>query len=287
MARPTVYLITGAPCTGKSTLAAWLCRRLPRPAAGLRTFCTGRSPAGALFSLQNLADGTVHPCTRAEGDGVLPLYTVWEETAAPLVRAALQAGTGTLLLDEALPPHPACPAWKDALAAALGSGLPLVVTASRAGAQAIAALAPGEVRLLDLDAQSPEDLRAALAAESPAPLHAGVSVRLFREEKCFGAGPMELLELVGRTGSLHRAAGVMGMAYSKAWKMLRELERQWGFPMLERRPGGTGGGGSLLTPPAWDLLRRYRALRWETERAAEQSFGRWFGDFSGGTFLQK
>ena len=76
MARPTVYLITGAPCTGKSTLAAWLCRRLPRPAAGLRTFCTGRSPAGALFSLQNLADGTVHPCTRAEGDGVLPLYTV-------------------------------------------------------------------------------------------------------------------------------------------------------------------------------------------------------------------
>ena len=98
---------------------------------------------------------------------------------------------------------------------------------------------------------------------------------------------MELLELVGRTGSLHRAAGVMGMAYSKAWKMLRELERQWGFAMLERRPGGTGGGGSLLTPPAWELLRRYRALRWETERAAEQSFGRWFGDFSGGTFLQK
>lgn len=287
MARPTVYLITGAPCTGKSTLAAWLCRRLPRPVAGLRTFCTGRSPAGALFSLQNLEDGTVHPCTRTEGDSVLPLYSVWEETAAPLVRAALQAGTGTLLLDEALPPHPACPAWKDALAAALGSGLPLVVTASRAGAQAIAALAPGEVRLLDLDAQSPEDLRADLAAESPAPLHAGVSVRLFREEKCFGAGPMELLELVGRTGSLHRAAGVMGMAYSKAWKMMRELERQWGFAMLERRPGGTGGGGSLLTPPAWELLRRYRALRWETERAAEQSFGRWFGDFSDGTFLQE
>ena len=203
------------------------------------------------------------------------------------MRAALQAGTGTLLLDEALPPHPACPAWKDALAAALGNGLPLVVTASRAGAQAIAALAPGEVRLLDLDARSPEDLRADLAAESPAPLHAGVSVRLFREEKCFGAGPMELLELVGRTGSLHRAAGVMGMAYSKAWKMLRELERQWGFAMLERRPGGTGGGGSLLTPPAWELLRRYRALRWETERAAEQSFGRWFGDFPGGTFLQE
>ena len=103
----------------------------------------------------------------------------------------------------------------------------------------------------------------------------------------FGPGVAELFTLIDETGSVRHASEKMGLSYSKAWKMLRELERQWGFAMMERRPGGTGGGGSLLTPPAWDLLRRYRALRWETERAAEQSFGRWFGDFSGGTFLQK
>ena len=109
-------------------------------------------------------------------------------------------------------------------------------------------------------------------------LHPVLSVRLFTDEKCFGPGVAALLTLVKTCHSLRAAAMEMGMAYSKAWKMLGELERQWNFPMLERRPGGTGGGGSLLTPRAWDLLRRYHDLQWETEHAARQSFARWFGD---------
>lgn len=283
MPRSAVFVITGAPCTGKSTLAGWLCRRLPQPVGGLRTLCTGRCTAGALFSLQDLGSGRLTPCTRQEEDRLVPLYKVWEETGTVLLRQALQSGTGTILVDEALPPRPQCPAWNAALKAVLQSGRPVVVTVGKEGLAAVQALC-GEktVHWLDLDAQSSDSLRAAWGKTLPVPLHAGVSVRLFREEKCFGTGPMELLELVGRTGSLHRAAAAMGMAYSKAWRMLGELERQWGFAMLERRPGGTGGGGSLLTSRAWELLRRYRALRWETEQAARTSFSRWFGDFPGG-----
>lgn len=282
MVHPAVFVVSGAPCTGKTTLADWLCRRLPQPVTGLRTVCTGRCAAGAQFSLQDLQNGTFTPCTREQAGNVSPLYKVWDRTGAEILQRALAGGTGTLRVDEALPPHPDCPAWNEALAAVFQSGRPVVVTVAGQNLPAILALALAlkeGVKLLDLDEAAPEALRAALARTLPVPLHPGVSVRLFREEKCFGPGPMELLELVGRTGSLHKAAAVMGMAYSKAWKMLGELEHQWGFAMLERRPGGTGGGGSSLTPRAWELLARYRTLRWETEEAAARSFARCFGDF--------
>ena len=283
MAQPSVFLITGAPCTGKSTLAEWLCRRLPQPVTGVCTLCTGRCGAGPLFSLRDLATGAVIPCTRAADGEVSTLYNIWDGSGAGSLQKALQGEGGTLRVDEALPPHPDCPVWNEALAAVLQSGRPVVVTVAADRLAAIRPLLPGAgVQLLDLDTASPESLRAALAETLPAPLHPGVTVRLFREEKCFGPGPMQLLELVGRTGSLHRAAAVMGMAYSKAWKILRELEGQWGFAMLERRPGGTGGGGSSLTPEGWALLARYRALRWETEAAARQAFARYFGNFPDG-----
>lgn len=57
-----------------------------------------------------------------------------------------------------------------------------------------------------------------------------LTLRLFFDGKSFGPGPMKLLEGVEQTGSLSRAAGNMGMAYSKAWKMIRDLEGEWGFP---------------------------------------------------------
>ena len=58
------YLITGGACRGKTTLALWLCGRLPRPMAGLRTLCTGRCAAGPRFSLQDLATGRQEPLDR-------------------------------------------------------------------------------------------------------------------------------------------------------------------------------------------------------------------------------
>lgn len=275
----STFIIVGRVCSGKSTLAAWLCRRLPQPVTGLRTICTGRCAAGPLFSLQDLTTGNQTPVSREENGRVQPLPDVWENTGAALLRTALQ-GAGTILADQAAPPRAGGIRWQKALASLAASGRPTVLTIAPEDRDAFTALYTGRpVQVVDLDVLSPEEARTALAGMLPVPLHPGVSVRLFREEKCFGPGPMELLELVGRTGSLHRAAAAMGMAYSKAWKMLGALEAQWGFAMLERRPGGTGGGGSLLTPRAWDLLRRYRTLQWETEQAARQSFARWFSGF--------
>ena len=277
------YLITGGACRGKTTLALWLCGRLPRPMAGLRTLCTGRCAAGPRFSLQDLATGRQEPLDRETAGQLSPRPEAMEALAVPALQDAARQETPTVLVDEAgrLAENPVC---RQLLAALAGGAATLVVTAGPGDLPLLAPLCDGNaVTRIDLDAVSLDRAQETLAQTLPAPLHAGVSVRLFREEKCFGAGPLQLLELVGRTGSLHKAAAAMGMAYSKAWKMLGALEAQWGFAMLQRHPGGVGGGGSLLTPRAWELVARYRALRWDCDRAAQAAFDRHFGSFGVGT----
>ena len=92
----------------------------------------------------------------------------------------------------------------------------------------------------------------------------------------FGPGPGDLLERVGELGSLRAAAIDMGMAYTKATRLVRDAELAFGFPLTERTVGGTGGGGSRLTAQALDLIERYRAFertsRWALAAAYETCF---------------
>ncbi|MCR4870899.1 MAG: NTP transferase domain-containing protein [Atopobiaceae bacterium] len=96
--------------------------------------------------------------------------------------------------------------------------------------------------------------------------------------RIFGPGPAELLERTRATGSLHAAASEMGMAYSKATRIIRTAEDGLGYALLERKRGGTAGGGSALTFEAELLLARYDAWRTEASAAAnalyEQRFAR-------------
>jgi GTP 3',8-cyclase len=75
-----------------------------------------------------------------------------------------------------------------------------------------------------------------------------------------GMGILALLRGVVSTGSLHRAAGEMGMAYSKAWQSIRTAEETLGFPLLERQSGGRNGGGSTLAPGGEWLVGAFGAL---------------------------
>ena len=77
----------------------------------------------------------------------------------------------------------------------------------------------------------------------------------------FGDGRAELLERIGRSGSIRKAAEEMGMSYRHAWSHLAKIERGWGAKLVIRRAGGTGGGGSALTAAGRRLLERYRRFR--------------------------
>ena len=85
--------------------------------------------------------------------------------------------------------------------------------------------------------------------------------------RVFGPGPVDLLERVGELGSLRAAAIEMGMAYTKATRLVHDAERAFGFVLTERTVGGSGGGGSQLTAEARELIGRYRAFE-RTSRAS-------------------
>lgn len=99
--------------------------------------------------------------------------------------------------------------------------------------------------------------------------------------RVFGPGPVELLERVGELGSLRAAAIEMGMAYTKATRIVRDAERAFGFPLTERTVGGSGGGGSSLTPAARDLIVRYRAFERSSEQALVSAYATCFSGFEG------
>lgn len=50
----------------------------------------------------------------------------------------------------------------------------------------------------------------------------------------FGHGCVLLLQGIAREHSLNRAAKSMGMAYSKAWRIVNEAEGQLGCKLIER-----------------------------------------------------
>ncbi len=72
---------------------------------------------------------------------------------------------------------------------------------------------------------------------------------------------VRLLELVGETGSLAKAASGMKLSYRRAWGKVKELEANLGVPLVESEAGGTGGGHTILTREATALIRAYRRFQ--------------------------
>ena len=105
-----------------------------------------------------------------------------------------------------------------------------------------------------------------------------LAVRLFKGEKAFGPGIATLLRTVEQTGSLQKAAEAMGMAYSKAWKMIKEIERLWGFPLTYRDIGGKNGGGSVLTPEGRFLLEHYERFTEEVQKKCSELFSKYYSE---------
>lgn len=97
-----------------------------------------------------------------------------------------------------------------------------------------------------------------------------------REEKFFGEGPCRLLHGIEETGSLRAAALAMGMAYTKALKLLKNAECALGFPLTKRATGGKSGGGSRLTPEGKEWLRRYEEYRDACIQANERLYLEFF-----------
>ena len=98
-------------------------------------------------------------------------------------------------------------------------------------------------------------------------------------ERLFGEGPYQLLSGVQELGSLRASAQRMGMAYTKAFHMVKHVETTLGISLTQRTIGGRGGGGSTLTPECQELLTRYEAYRTACNQAAHALYEQYMGGF--------
>lgn len=103
-----------------------------------------------------------------------------------------------------------------------------------------------------------------------------VSVKLYTEEKCFGPGVCRLLEIVEEEHSLRKAALSMNMAYSKAWKIVKNAEEELGFELLSTKIGGKEGGGAVLTDKAKKIVSDYRNYESEIKKYSSEKFKDYF-----------
>lgn len=99
---------------------------------------------------------------------------------------------------------------------------------------------------------------------------------IFRNDAALGPGVIRLLELVNETESLSEACRIMGMAYSKAWKLVKKSEECIGVKLLQGIRGGKNGGKTILTEEGLDFLNRYNQLNDEMNVAVEEIFNRIF-----------
>ena len=94
-----------------------------------------------------------------------------------------------------------------------------------------------------------------------------LSLRIdFDPGRRIGPGKIELLERIAGCGSISQAARQMNMSYLRAWKLVEEMDAILGRTVVNRKVGGSHGGGTKLTRLGDALVARFRAV----ERAAAE-----------------
>lgn len=107
----------------------------------------------------------------------------------------------------------------------------------------------------------------------------GLTLRVFgKSAAAIGPGKAELIERIGRTGSISAAAREMGMSYRRAWQLVEALNEDFREPVVETAIGGRRGGGAQVTRFGEGLVARFRAMEAKASSAIAADLRRFDGD---------
>lgn len=106
----------------------------------------------------------------------------------------------------------------------------------------------------------------------------GYRVWIENENKAFGKGPYELLIQINKLGSINMACKNLNMSYSKGFKIIKKIEDELGFKLLDRTIGGKSGGGCSLTENAKKMICSYENFIEELDMEMNRLFEKHFND---------
>jgi molybdate transport system regulatory protein len=93
---------------------------------------------------------------------------------------------------------------------------------------------------------------------------AGLTLRVdLSSGRAIGPGKIHLLEQIHKSGSITQAGRDLGLSYRRAWLLINDLNNYFRFPVIEAEKGGSGGGGTRLTPFGRKLIQLYQTIEAE------------------------
>ena len=127
------------------------------------------------------------------------------------------------------------------------------------------------------DADTPEDFSALVEYHNAQLVRPVVSVSLTKEKPFFDSKIAMLLTLIDETKSVRAAGQRMQLSYSSCWNIIRTLESQLNYSLIDRSQGGAGGSTSDLTLKGRELLERYNAYEKQLKEQANNLYETYFG----------
>lgn len=131
-----------------------------------------------------------------------------------------------------------------------------------------------------VDVDTPADLKAlyrkGMLLRNGGQLWPDIQIQIAKENAILTPEIAQYLEMIGHTGSIQNACACMHMSYTRGWKLLNQIEKELGYPLVERYPGGTSGGGSALTVKGKRLLTAYQTYREKLQDTAKSLFSEVF-----------
>ena len=127
------------------------------------------------------------------------------------------------------------------------------------------------------DADTPEDFSALVEYHNAQLVRPVISVSLAKEKPFFDSKIATLLMLIDETKSVRAAGQRMQLSYSSCWNIIRTLESQLNYSLIERSQGGAGGSTSDLTQKGRELLERYNSYEKQLKDQANALYGQYVG----------
>ncbi len=76
-----------------------------------------------------------------------------------------------------------------------------------------------------------------------------------------GEGRIALLKAIEENGSISSAARSMNMSYKKAWESIDSMNTLSEEPLVMRRTGGSGGGGTIVTDAGKQAIQLFENIQ--------------------------
>ena len=99
-----------------------------------------------------------------------------------------------------------------------------------------------------------------------------------RNKGILGDGKWKTLKLIEEKGSLKAACDELGYTYRRTWGNIKKIEGFFGFPLLEKRRGGSEKGSMSLTEEGRLLVKAFDRFHASVDSVIQQGFEAFLSD---------